>query len=121
MNATKQDGADKTIARYAFTDLNLKLTHHFNSHSHAFAGIYFGRDYLKGGSKSTDENDKEEDISRLRWGNVMGFAGWSHSFNSRFYSNINVAYTHYASKLQRNLKEQNDEKQTYYQTSSLME
>ena len=119
MNATKQDGADKTIARYAFTDLNLKLTHHFNSHSHAFAGIYFGRDYLKGGSKSTDENDKEEDISRLRWGNVMGFAGWSHSFNSRFYSNIDVAYTHYASKLQRNLKEQNDEKQTYYQTSSL--
>ena len=68
MNATKQDGADKTIARYAFTDLNLKLTHHFNSHSHAFAGIYFGRDYLKGGSKSTDENDKEEDYAgEMSW------------------------------------------------------
>lgn len=117
-NATKQEGTDKTVARYAFTDLNFKLTHYFNSHSRTFVGVYFGRDYLKGGSKETNDRNKEEDISRLHWGSVMGFAGWSYSFSPKFHSNINAAYTHYASKLQRELKEKNEDKQSYYQTSS---
>lgn len=116
-NATRKD-ASKLIARYAFTDLNIKLTHHFNDRSRAFAGIYFGRDYLKGGSKQQQEGDEEKDVSRLKWGSVMGFAGWSYAFSPKLYGTMNAAYTRYASNVRRDREESTSGDITTYNSTS---
>lgn len=103
-NATKSEGKSKTVARYAFTDLNFKLTHHFNTRSRAFAGVYWGKDYLKGGTKEEIEQTKEEDISRLNWGSVTAFGGWAYALSPKLYGTLNASYTHYRSDIRRDLK-----------------
>lgn len=105
-NATRKEGEDKIVARYAFTDLNVKISHTFNSRHRAYTGLYFGNDFLKGGSERERGSGYEtKDISRLRWGNVMAFAGWSYVFNKQLFGNLNFAYTRYASTLKREVAE----------------
>lgn len=113
-NATKSEGKSKTVARYAFTDLNFKLTHHFNTRSRAFAGVYWGKDYLKGGTKEEIEQTKEEDISRLNWGSVTAFGGWAYALSPKLYGTLNASYTHYRSDIRRDLKNQEKDKSTFY-------
>lgn len=112
-NATREEGENEFIAGYAFTDLNLKLNHRFNERSRAYAGLYYGNDYLKGGVKDKGGNGYEQkDVSRLRWGNLMPFAGWSYVFNNQLFGNLNVSYTHYASTLKRELSTGTPENRT---------
>lgn len=99
-NATRDKGQNKLAARYAFTDLNMKINHQFNDRSRGYAGLYWGNDFLKGGEKESGNNKYEKkNISTLRWGNVMAFAGWSYVFNNQLFGNLNAAYTHYSSTL----------------------
>lgn len=99
-NATRDKGQNKLVARYAFTDLNMKINHQFNGRSRGYAGLYWGNDFLKGGEKESGNNKYEKkNISTLRWGNVMAFAGWSYVFNNQLFGNLNAAYTHYSSTL----------------------
>lgn len=105
LNATKQEGDSKLIARYAFTDLNAKVNHNFNARSRAYAGLYFGQDFLKGGSKEEWEGQETKDVSKLRWGNLVAFAGWSYVFGNKLFGDINASYTRYASTLKREYTE----------------
>lgn len=99
-NATRKNGQTKLAARYAFTDLNLKINHQFNDRSRGYTGIYWGNDFLKGGEKKSGNNGYEaKNISTLRWGNVMAFTGWSYVFSNQLFGNLNAAYTHYSSTL----------------------
>ncbi|WP_455667769.1 carboxypeptidase-like regulatory domain-containing protein [Phocaeicola sp.] len=108
-NSTRGNGDNKIIARYAFTDLNLKINHQFSERSRGYAGLYWGNDFLKGGEKRNGENEYEKkDVSKLRWGNLMAFAGWSYVFNNQLFGNLNAAYTHYSSKLQSDFSEGSD-------------
>ena len=116
-NASRKSGDSKTVVRYAFTDLNLKLTHHFSGRSRAFAGLYWGRDYLKGGTKEDYEGAKEEDISRLHWGSLTAFGGWAHAFSGRLYGTLNAFYTRYASEIRRDRESRGDD--TFFYRSSM--
>lgn len=99
-NATRKNGQTKLVARYAFTDLNVKINHQFNDRSRGYTGIYWGNDFLKGGEKESGNHDYEaKNISTLRWGNVMAFTGWSYVFSNQLFGNLNAAYTHYSSML----------------------
>lgn len=105
-NSTRDKGENKLVARYAFTDLNLKVSHQFNSRSRGYTGLYWGNDFLKGGEKEEGENGYEKkEINSLRWGNLMAFAGWSYVFNNRLFGNLNAAYTHYSSTLKSDYSE----------------
>lgn len=105
LNATKQEGDSKLIARYAFTDLNVKVNHNFNDRSRAYTGLYFGQDFLKGGSKESFGEEETKDVSKLRWGNLVAFAGWSYVFSNKLFGDINASYTRYASTLKREYNE----------------
>lgn len=105
LNSTKQEGDSKLIARYAFTDLNVKVNHNFNDRSRAYTGLYFGQDFLKGGSKEKWEGEEKKDVSKLRWGNLVAFAGWSYVFSNKLFGDINASYTRYASTLKREYTE----------------
>lgn len=106
-NSVREDKESSTIAGYSFTDVNAKITHHFNDNSRIHAMFYFGEDYLKGGSKrdvedaENDETMREKDVSKLRWGNLVASLGWNHAFSSKLFGEFTGAYTHYRSSLNR--------------------
>ncbi len=51
------DESKNTHLRYAFTDINAKLNHHFNDKSSAYVMFYYGEDYLNAGD---DDKNKEK-------------------------------------------------------------
>lgn len=110
-NAVRQDKESTTVARYAFTDVNAKINHHFSDRSQLHAMFYFGEDFLKGGDKrevddtEMDEKMRESGISKLRWGNLVASLGWNYAFSSKLFGEFTAAYTHYRSSLNREDKD----------------
>ena len=90
---------DKVGARYAFTDLNAKITHKFSETNKLSANFYTGRDVFRFKSDnfmSYNEEDKlvtERDIINigLAWGNVLGSLNWDYKIDDRI-SMKNIAY-----------------------------
>lgn len=108
-NSLRQDKSEKTVAGYTFTDLNGKITHHFSKKSRIHMMVYFGEDYLKGGTKSKfdasegeTESFKASDLAYLRWGNLVVSSGWNYVFNPKFTSNITGAFSRYSASLKHN-------------------
>lgn len=100
---TKKNG-EKNNLRYAFHDLNLRLSHRFNDRSRMFFSMYNGNDVLKGGTEYFNEYANESpfldknDVS-MRWGNLLATAGWTYAFNSKLFGKISGVYTQYRSKM----------------------
>lgn len=108
INSSNSNEGNKTLARYAFTDVNLKVKHLFNNRSHAYVNFYWGQDYLKFGKEEYDLGDdpfRSGDVGRLRWGNLLLSPGWSYVFSEKLSSNISASYIHYASNLKRSVYE----------------
>ena len=105
-NAKKADG-EKSIGRYAFTDLNLKLTHKINERSDAYFLVYNGTDYLKYGEELFANNEIEEyrnkDVNKLTWGNILLSMGGKYRISSKVFSSLSVSYTQHNSSLKRSI------------------
>lgn len=105
LNATVNK-EEKTRARYDLTDLNAKITHRFSDRTKAWFMIYYGEDYLLGGSRLdwTFESNKELDdiYNRLYWGNLVTSVGTNHVFSPNLFGDFSLAYTRYFSKLKGN-------------------
>lgn len=113
-NATEKKEGKKRSGRYAFTDVNLKVNHHFNNRSQGYVNFYYGQDYLKGGVTETYNEDayyQTKDIAKLRWGNIMASAGWSYAMNSKMFTNLSAFYTRYNSTLKRYEYEKYDDQE----------
>ena len=105
-NKIQKKNGEKFSARYAFTDLNLKVNHHINDRSQAYVNFYFGQDFLKGGSSEFSVGDditpfENKDFGKMRWGNIALSSGWSHVFNNKMFGTVTLAYSHYQSKLKQ--------------------
>ena len=96
----KYNSPDKTNIRYAFTDLNAKITHKFSERSRLSANFYTGRDvgeYMgKNVSQYYDgEGIYHNEISQvdigLSWGNILGSLNWDYGFSNTL-SMRNIAY-----------------------------
>ena len=96
----KYNSPDKTNIRYAFTDLNAKITHKFSERSRLSANFYTGRDvgeYMgKNVSQYYDgEGIYHNEISQvdigLSWGNILGSLNWDYGFSNTLYMR-NIAY-----------------------------
>ena len=107
-NKIQKKKGEKFSARYAFTDLNLKVNHHINDRSQAYVNFYFGQDFLKGGSSEFSVGDditpfENKDFGKMRWGNIALSSGWSYVFNNKMFGTVTLAYSHYQSKLKQRL------------------
>ena len=96
----KYNSPDKTNIRYAFTDLNAKITHKFSERSRLSANFYTGRDvgeYMgKNVSQYYDgEGIYHNEISQvdigLSWGNILGSLNWDYGFSNTLFMR-NIAY-----------------------------
>lgn len=90
---------DKVNARYAFTDLNAKITHKFSDDNRLSANFYTGRDVFRFGNDNTSRHyDGEEEVIEreimdigLAWGNILGSLNWDYRINEDI-SMKNIAY-----------------------------
>lgn len=102
INATQKE--DHVRFGYAFTDLNAKITHRFSDRSKAWLSIYYGEDYLRGGTKWTPTDNavydiKEDTWLKLNWGNILVSAGWNRVLSPKLFAEFNASFTRYFSKL----------------------
>lgn len=109
-NRVRDDDYNQTIARYAFMDINAKVSHTFSKGGRLRAMFYFGDDYLKGGEKTREKSESEEtevmtsDIARLHWGNILGSVAYSHPFTTSLFGDFSLSVSHFSSMIRRNME-----------------
>lgn len=131
----KLNDSYNTHFRYAFTDINAKVNHHFSDKSSAYVMFYYGEDYLNAGEddkgKKSGSNDYKWDLinggsitpcestgveidnsytdtrAKLIWGNLVASAGWKYIFSPKLFGEVTGAFTRYFSSL-RNFNEECD-------------
>lgn len=98
-NKSKKD--DQFNGRYAFHDINTKITHAFSDRSKAYISFYSGNDILKVDNKQNFHeynNGFDEELYRtkfnLQWGNLTTAINWSYQFTPKLFANFTGVYAH---------------------------
>lgn len=100
--ANSSDDEEKIRFRYAFMDLNAKLTHRFSNRATGFASVYFGNDLLKTGSTDKYESEYgwyDDGRADFHWGNLVAQTGLNYRLNSSMTAEFTAAYTRYFSDM----------------------
>ena len=103
--ANSSSDEDKIRFRYAFMDLNGKITHRFNNRATGFVCVYFGDDILKTGSKDKNESDYgwyEDDRFDMHWGNLVAQTGFNYRLRPSLSAEFTAAYTRFFSSMKHN-------------------
>ncbi len=103
--ANSSSDEDKIRFRYAFMDLNGKITHRFNNRATGFVSVYFGNDILKTGSKDKNESDYgwyEDDRFDMHWGNLVAQTGFNYRLRPSLSAEFTAAYTRFFSGMKHN-------------------
>ncbi len=91
---------EKIRFRYAFMDLNAKVTHRFSNKATGFASVYFGNDVLKTGSSDKSQPESgwyDDDKVDFHWGNLVAQTGFNYRFVPELTAEFTAAYTRYFS------------------------
>lgn len=109
INKLKDESAAKTIARYAFTDVNARIDHRFSDRSRMYMNVYWGNDLMKFGDETEVGKDYpegyslERNVDNLRWGNTLASIGWWYKYNDWMTSEITASFTRYKSLYKREI------------------
>ena len=97
MNTSRRD---KINTRYAFHDINAKVTHIFSEKSRADISLYSGNDLLKVNNKAYSYSSELSNIDKfnLQWGNFTASVNWKYIFSHKLFANFTGVYTHNRSK-----------------------
>lgn len=92
---------DQFTGRYAFHDINAKITHAFSDRSKAFISFYSGNDILKVDNKQIFHeysSGSDEELYRtkfnLQWGNLTTSVNWSYQLTPKLFANFTGVYTY---------------------------
>ncbi|MCM1355923.1 MAG: carboxypeptidase-like regulatory domain-containing protein [Staphylococcus sp.] len=95
-NHTHKDEESKM--RYAFHDINAKITHIFSPRSRADISLYSGEDVFSAKDKYYPTegmaDDNEYSKLKLKWGNLTAALNWKYSFSPKLYTVFTAIYTH---------------------------
>lgn len=110
MNKKDEKDGKKTIGRYAFSDVNLKLDYKGNDDKlKGYTQFYWGSDYLKLGdgyfSDDAESAYDEENVTRLKWGNWGAATGVDWRAGQSLSFSANAYYTHYSSYFKQGQEE----------------
>lgn len=98
INSSTED--EKIRLRYAFMDLNAKVTHLFTNKATGFVSVYFGNDILKTGSSDKHVPESgwyDDDRADFHWGNLVAQTGLNYRLNPLLSAEFTAAYTRYFS------------------------
>ena len=97
------DDEYSTRFRYAFTDLNAKVTHRFSNKATGFVSVYYGNDILQTGSKDKQPPGTYGWFDNLKydfnWGNLVVQMGCNYRLNNDLTAEFTAAYTRYFSSM----------------------
>ncbi len=101
--AIKNSGAtnEHINFRYAFHDINAKVTHIFSERSRADISLYSGDDVFSGRDRTDyikEENYYEYSRIKLQWGNLTAALNWKYQFSPKLYSVFTGIYTYNRSR-----------------------
>jgi len=80
---------------YHFYDFNAKINHQFSDKNRIFLSVYLGDDKFNVNYKEKDNKGKNKVKNKLKWGNNLVAFRWNHTYNSKLFSNVTLAYTRY--------------------------
>lgn len=86
--------AEKVNFRYAFHDLNAKITHIFSERSRADISIYSGDDAFRAKDRLSENGKSEYTRLNLRWGNLTTALNWEYQFSSKLFAVLTGMYTY---------------------------
>ena len=98
VNSSSDD--EKIRFRYAFMDLNTKVTHRFSNKATGFVSVYFGNDILKTGSSDKHVPESgwyDDDKADFHWGNLVAQTGLNYRLRPSLSAEFTAAYTRYFS------------------------
>lgn len=91
-NSSKKD---KINVRYAFHDINAKVTHLFSERSRADFSLYSGNDVMKVNNKQYEkwddanyDNETDHTKFNLQWGNLTATLTWKYQFSPKLFANF---------------------------------
>lgn len=102
VNSSSDDDDVKIRFRYAFMDLNSKVTHRFSNKATGFISVYFGNDILKTGSSDKHVPESgwyDDDKADFHWGNLVAQTGLNYSLTPSLSAEFTAAYTRYFSDM----------------------
>lgn len=109
-----RNSKDDIDIRYAFHDINAKITHIFSDRSRADISVFSGNDEFKAKDDYTEtliNEDKNREYSKLdlQWGNFTSAVNWKYQFSPKLYSVFTGIYT------------RNRSRQKYYEENTITE
>lgn len=100
---------EKTRFRYAFMDLNAKISHRFSSKVNGFVSAYYGCDELETGWKDAETSQfQDEEKYDFHWGNFVAQTGLNYRVSPTVSAEFTAAYTRYFSSLSYDSKSKED-------------
>ena len=120
--ANSSNDEEKIRFRYAFMDLNAKVTHRFSNKASAFASVYFGDDILKTGSSDKNEPSYgmyDENKYDFHWGNLVVQTGFNYRFNTDLSAEFTTAYTRYFSTMESDTRQKDITPENIMETHSV--
>lgn len=109
---------DKQNARYAFTDLNISVSHRFSKNNVLSGHFYTGNDVLRYKNLNIQEwydsenkyNRQENIVSMgMSWGNVLGSLNWKWDFSNKLTMKNILYYSGSLSKISYSFEETNQD------------
>lgn len=95
---------DKQNGRFAFHDINAKITHRLSDRNRLSLSVYSGKDLLKINSYQDDKvfNSRYKSDFKTQWGNLTTALTWNSQLSSKLSANVagvyarSTSYYHYA-------------------------
>lgn len=103
--ANSSDDTEKVRFRYAFMDLNAKVSHRFSNKVTGFVSVYFGDDMLRTGSRDKEMPEQGwyyDDKYDFDWGNLVAQTGLTYKMKPALSAEFTAAYTRYFSRMRQN-------------------
>ncbi len=103
--ANSSDDTEKVRFRYAFMDLNAKVSHRFSNKATGFVSVYFGDDMLCTGSRDKEMPEQGwyyDDKYDFDWGNLVAQTGLTYKMKPALSAEFTAAYTRYFSRMRQN-------------------
>lgn len=96
---------DRMNFRYAYHDLNAKITHRFSDYNRLSFSVYSGYDVLKNTEDTREDNSRYKDNMNFGWGNTVASLNWNSVLNSNLFSDISLVYSQFESDISEKVYE----------------
>lgn len=90
---------DKVNFRYAFHDLNAKVTHKFSETNKLGVSVYSGYDVMRTSNETKEVDRRYSDRMHLGWGNIVSSLNWNYVFKPNLNGDISLVYSQFKTRI----------------------